>query len=443
MLELPTLQNESVFKDIFHQIEQQHRHVFVTGRAGTGKSTFLTYLKKHTKKKSVVLAPTGVAALNVGGQTIHSFFKFKPRMMDISQMRPLKAKKRIYTQLELLIIDEVSMVRADIFDAIECFLRLNGPKPGELFGGVQLCVIGDLFQLPPVVGYAEREIFERHYRTSYFFSAQCFNEAYFHIYEFEKIFRQQDTDFIHLLNEVRDGNASTHVIDRINARYAEPQLLEKEEPANVITLTSTNALADEINMNKISGLPGEEYVYSGEVEGEFEEKGDKLPVPSSLTLKVGAQVMFIRNDPKRRWVNGTIGTISALSAKSIEVAIHKDGKPRHYRVELEEWENIRYEYDTEALTIKEKVIGSYRQYPLIYAWAITIHKSQGKTIEYIHIDLGRGAFMPGQLYVALSRCPRLDHIRLYRPIHQRDIRTDPEVLRFYHQVKPAKMQEFA
>lgn len=426
------LENQEEFQALFERIEYQNENIFITGKAGTGKSTFLNYLKKKTTKNCVVVAPTGVAALNVGGQTIHSFFKFKPRMMDLQQIKPLKAKQKLYQQLQLLIIDEISMVRADIFDAIEKFLSLNGPKPGEVFGGVQICVIGDLFQLPPVVTSFERPLYFQQYRTPFFFGAHSFVQMNIKLVELERVYRQQDQPFIALLNRVRDGKVLKEDIELLNQRYIQPGLTPSTEiEEEAIILATTNGLADQVNLQQLKQLPGNEYCYKGKAEGEFEQADERLPAPRELKLKIGTHVMFTRNDGKKRWVNGTIGVISELKEREIQVKVRVKGQVRYYTIEPEEWESIRYEYDMDALTIKEKVIGSYRQYPLIYAWAITIHKSQGKTLERIHIDLGNGAFMAGQLYVALSRCPKLADIWLRTRVRYQDVRMDSNVAQFY------------
>lgn len=426
--------NNQEFEGLLQRIEHEGQNVFVTGRAGTGKSTFLMYLRQRTKKNYVVLAPTGVAALHVKGQTIHSFFKFRPRFMDLSSIKLVRDRK-LYQKLQLLIIDEISMVRADIFDAIERFLCLNGPHPGEPFGGVQLCVVGDLFQLPPVVAYAEREIYHQQYRSAFFFSAMSYPLAKFNVVELKTVYRQHNAGFIELLNHVRSGKADADVLQALNQRRENHQLT-KLEASGAIVLTTTNTLADKTNIMQLSKIPGEVFTYNASISGDFIDTDDKLPAPKELLLKVGAQVMFTRNDTRygphaARWVNGTIGIVTALSERMIEVSVSYKGYRKCYVVEKEEWENIRYHYTPETHLIEEQTVGTYCQYPLIHAWAITIHKSQGKTLEEVVIDMGNGAFAPGQLYVALSRCPDFDKITLKQPITAKDVCCDASVVQFY------------
>lgn len=420
------------FKEAFELLEETSENVFITGKAGTGKSTFLDYYRRKSKKNVVVLAPTGVAALNVRGQTIHSFFRFKPRFMELETIKTAKNNK-VYKKIDVLVIDEISMVRADVFDGIERFLRLNGPKKGQFFGGVQLCVIGDLYQLPPVVSYNEKEIFHRFYNSPFFFSSGAYAGLKCNVLEFTKIYRQTEDKFISFLNRVRSGDNSQEVLDFINSRYKKEVANQEEMP---IVLTSTNNVADSINIAKLNSLPGKEFSYQGKIEGVFAVQGEKLPAPEKLSLKIGAQVMFTKNDMKKRWVNGTIGTVSFLSERTVEVAVHKRDGVRSYIVEKEEWETVRYKYDEIVDKIDEEVTGSYRQYPLIPAWAITIHKSQGKTLDNVIIDLGSsGAFASGQLYVALSRCRKFENIFLRKPVLPRDVLCNRQVVEFHNKTR--------
>jgi ATP-dependent DNA helicase PIF1 len=400
-------------------------NLFITGKAGTGKSTFLEYFRKQTKKNVAVLAPTGVAALNVKGQTIHSFFKFKPHLLTKDSIK-IKRDRKLFSKLDMLIIDEISMVRADVFDAIEYFLRLNGPKQGQPFGGVQICVIGDLYQLSPIVSYAEREIFHQLYKTPFFFSSDAFALANFGVVELKKIYRQSEGDFIEALNKIRTGDSGRATIDFINQRYGKAGL----EADTQVVLTTTNLIADSINSRKLAELSTPEYIYQGTLTGDFGLDNDKLPAPQTLRLKVGAQVMFTKNHQSKRWVNGTIGIVTSLTAKEIVVTTKKNDKIYSYTVEKETWETVRYSYDEALSTINEEVKGEYSQYPLTPAWGITIHKSQGKTLESVVLDLGSGAFAPGQLYVALSRCRTFDNITLKNPISPRDVRCDINVVNF-------------
>jgi len=417
---------EPQFKHAFEILDKTQDNIFISGKAGTGKSSFLDYFKENSKKKMAILAPTGVAALNIKGQTIHSFFKFRPRFIAKENIK-VKAKNKIYKKLELLVIDEISMVRADIFDAIEYFLRLNGPKTGEPFGGVQICVIGDLFQLPPIVSYAEREIFFNFYQNSFFFASNAYQMANFGHIEFKKIYRQSEEYFIRMLNAIRQGNINQKGLDFINKRCVE----NKQNAESSITLTTTNKVADTINQQKLKELATEEFSYKSKIIGDFNISEDKLPAPEKLILKVGAQIMFTRNHIYKNWVNGTIGKVVRLKENEIIVEVKEDGVPRIFNVKIEVWESISYELDSKTEKIKEKVKGQYFQYPLIPAWAITIHKSQGKTLDDVVIDLGNGAFASGQLYVALSRCRKFEKISLKRKIGFNDIKCDPNVIEFH------------
>ena len=415
------------FSHAFDLLENSQQNVFISGKAGTGKSTFLQYFRNKTNKSCAVLAPTGVAALNAGGQTIHSFFNFKPRFVDLDSIKRSSRRRKLLSQLDLLIIDEISMVRADIFDGIEKVLRLNGPRQGEPFGGVQICVIGDLFQLPPVVGREESELFKMFYTSPFFFASQSFESAQFEVVKFDEIYRQDNDSFIHILNRVRIGDHRDDVLGFLN------QCLQHEHPQNLahITLCSTNALADTINEQRIENLDAPSFTYKGKASKGFDVAKGKLPAPENLQLKIGAQVMFTKNDGVgKRWVNGTLGVVQNLDHNQIDILIDEGVKPKIVSVQPEKWATIQYVIDEETETVKEEESGSYTQYPLMLAWAVTIHKSQGKTLEHVEIDLGRGAFAPGQLYVALSRCRHFENIVLKRPIRRSDIRADDDIKRF-------------
>lgn len=426
-LKISDIELSEEFLDALSVLEDSDDNVFLTGNAGTGKSTFLEYFKSRTKKNIAIVAPTGVAALNVKGQTIHSFFKFKPRLIAKNSIKP-KRDNKIYKKLDILVIDEISMVRADVFDAIEYFLRLNGPTPGRPFGGVQICVIGDLYQLPPIVSRNESDIFYSLYDNPFFFSSDAFSQAEFSIIELKKIYRQSELEFISALNAIRTGNAEHDMVNFINKRHG----LAQEDEDTPIILTTTNNIANMTNQQKMSEIKEPEFSYKGKVTGDFTVSGEKLPAPEELTLKVGAQVMFTKNHQNRKWVNGTVGTISSLSEREIVVHVKKGKRSYNFKVEKESWESVTYNYDRENETITEDIKGEYSQYPLMPAWAITIHKSQGKTLESAIIDLGYGAFAPGQLYVALSRCRHFDKIHLKKPITKRDIMCDQSVQAFSH-----------
>lgn len=427
----------SEFAKAFETLEHTGQNVFITGKAGTGKSTFLDYFRKNTKKSIVVVAPTGVSALNVRGQTIHSFFGLEPRFVDVSNIGRRRNRKT-YQQIDLVIIDEISMVRADVLDGIEKVLRVNGPQQGTPFGGVQICVIGDLFQLPPVITGEEEEYFSRFYNSPFFFDAYSFDMDDFELIRFNNIFRQEEDTFINTLNRVRVGHKTPDILDFLNKRHG----VDMEEYKNSVTLCSTNKIANELNQRKLKELKSTPYTFKGDVKGEFDSENSRLPCPQRLVLKEGSQVMFVKNDPEKRWVNGTIGRVVNLSLKNVEVEILKNGEPRRYKVEQEKWPSIRYSFDEEEDKLVEEEIGSFSQYPLILAWAITIHKSQGKTLDSAIIDLGYGAFAPGQLYVALSRCRHFDKIALKKPINPKDIKCDSRILSFVKEYAASqKMKE--
>ena len=415
------------FKEVLELIENQHLNVFVTGRAGTGKSTLLQTLKKVSKKRMVVLAPTGIAALNVRGQTIHSFFRFPPKMIAQQDIKKLKNHK-LYKKLELLVIDEISMVRADTLDNIDLFLRRNR-EINLPFGGVQLVVFGDLFQLPPVVANnIEREILTQRYKSPYFFSSRVLKrDLDLQMIELQKVYRQEERRFINLLDSIRLKELDYDMFEDLNDRY----IPDFESDEFYITLCSLNKTVKEINEEKLLNLEGEEFEYSAKVSGDFNP--NQFPTDFNLKLKVGAQVMFIKNDPEKKYVNGTIAIIESLSYDSIKVRMEdENGKHQYLDIEQQEWEILKYELDDKDQSkFRSKIVGSFTQYPIKLAWAITIHKSQGKTFEKIIIDLGKGAFEYGQTYVALSRCKTLDGIVLKQPLRPNDIKIDDRVLAYY------------
>ena len=402
-------------------LEAGSRVVFVTGNAGTGKSTLIRHLRGSLDKSMVVLAPTGVAALNVGGMTVHSFFHFPPRIQDPKHIKA-PADCSLYAKVDLLIVDEVSMLRCDLIDAMDAFLR-KARSDHSAFGGVQLLLVGDLFQLPPVVPKAEAEVLAaRGYTTPYFFSALSLQDVSLHPVELTTVHRQRDPGFVALLNRVRVAERTPDTVRELN------RLCENGSvPGSGITLTATNAAADSINDKELLRIPSKEHLLKGELEGRFNFGRDRLPSPIDLRLKVGAQVMFTKNDEQKRWVNGTMGIVREMDEDSIRVEV--DGKA--HDVERTSWETYEYEFDAKKDCILSKPQGKYTQYPLMLAWAVTIHKSQGKTLDNVLIDLGHGAFASGQVYVALSRCRSLEGIKLARPLRPSDIRCDPTIRRFY------------
>jgi ATP-dependent DNA helicase PIF1 len=411
------------FEHAFDVMERTSRHVYITGNAGTGKSTLLHYFKEKTAKKMVVLAPTGVAAINVGGATIHSLFRFPPRLVTKDDVRRVRGKEALFAALETVVIDEVSMVRADVMDAIDHSLRLNRKRPHEPFGGVQVILIGDLYQLPPIVDRELQDYFIDTYRSPYFFDAQVFAAHAFEVIELKKVFRQRDPGFVDLLNKVRNNHILAADLLRLNQRCA------PSAPAGTgtlaITLTSTNGLASQINLERLGALRAKARSFDAEVTGDFDEQS--CPTDRRLTLKPGAQVMMVKNDPNKRWVNGSLGVVHTLSDKEITVSFGGEV----CLVEPSAWDKIEYDYHQADGRIEPKVTGSFRQYPIKLAWAITVHKSQGKTFDHVIIDLGRGAFAHGQTYVALSRCRSLEGIRLKSPITRSDIILDGTVSQFH------------
>lgn len=524
-------------KDVINALENTNENLFITGRAGTGKSTLLGYFRSTTKKNVVVVAPTGVAALNVKGQTIHGFFKFKigMTMHDVKKITA-EVDQKMYKKIDMLIIDEISMVRADLFDCIDRFLRLNGKDMHQPFGGVQIVVIGDLFQLPPVVGPGEGYIFETKYESPYFFDAPAYKGGNFQVIELTHVYRQQDPVFIDILDKIRTGEADMQHVEYINrmcleidgkkvtitdtqaedivvsdSLYVNDEGIpiddeERDEDGNIIVkkdprtsasnsvngshhsskqaadsdaknnliadlkkefdiagikglkfgiqstsqsnqdsvnqtlskaieeveskkltvyLVTTNALADKINTEKLEEIKTPSKTYKGALVGRFEQKN--APAPEQLVLKLGAQVMTLKNDPGGKWVNGDIGTVEKMLDASVRIRF-EDG--RIEEVVGDTWEMVRYEYDEISDQLGSEVIGKYTQIPIKLAWAVTIHKSQGKTFDTAIIDFGKGTFAHGQAYVALSRVRSLQGITLKNPLRAQDVRIDERIRDF-------------
>lgn len=410
------------FKILLDELENSQKHLFITGRAGTGKSTLLRLFTKTTHHKPVVLAPTGIAALNAGGQTIHSFFKFPPRLLT-PDMIYRRRQRKIYEQIDTLIIDEVSMVRSDMFDAMDLFLKKNR-NSSEPFGGVRLILFGDLFQLPPVVSSGEEQQYlQHHYDSEYFFSAPAFSELDMDIHELQTVYRQEQRFYLDILDAIRRRQLDYEQLETLNQRVF-PEELPFEPP--FITLTTTNAKADAINTENTQRLPGRENFYAARTEGAFPKQLE--PTNEQLILKEGAQVMTLKNDPDGKYVNGTIGTIVECHPESIDLQLD-DGQT--VKLKRDRWEMIKYKWNPQSNEIKAETVGSFKQIPVKLAWAITIHKSQGKTFHKVAIDLGRGAFAHGQTYVALSRCTTFEGIALRQALRPRDIQVDPRVTDFY------------
>jgi ATP-dependent DNA helicase PIF1 len=408
------------FESIVEQLENTKDHFYITGKAGSGKSTLLAYFRSVTQKNTAVLAPTGVAAIRVKGQTIHSFFGFPPKVIQTRHIKKVR-QIELLQNLETLIIDEISMVRADVFDAIDYSLRVHRKKLTQPFGGVQVIVFGDLFQLPPVVNMDESSLLERIYPNGqFFFHSNIFQDAQFKTLELQSIYRQTDDHFIYLLNAVRDGSITNSQIDNLNDSLVENFEMDEGK----IILTTTNARASGINQNYLKQLSSEEFSYRAQATGQFYK--ELFPTDEVLKLKKGAQVIMIKNDPEKRWVNGSIGTIHDIAEKKIKVKINH----KIYEVKKEKWDRIQYSYDDDQQEVLENVTGSFKQYPMRLAWAITIHKSQGQTFEKVIIDMSQGSFAPGQLYVALSRCISLEGIELLRPLKKSDVIVNKQLIGF-------------
>ncbi|HAZ15411.1 MAG: hypothetical protein A2Y28_03155 [Chlamydiae bacterium GWC2_50_10] len=417
------IQIDDKFRQALHFLEETDENLFITGHAGTGKSTLLSYVLLRSSKQIVVLAPTGVAALNIRGQTIHSFFRFRPQVtLEQARRQASQLKdKEIYLHIDLIIIDEISMVRADLLDCIDLFLQ-TVLKKSEPFGGIRIAFFGDLYQLAPVISSQEREYFKTRYESSYFFSAKVMKEGRFsfQFLELEKIYRQQDLLFIDLLNAIRKKSLSEQDLKRLNERSVPLQ----GDDAGYLYLTATNRAAEEINAQKLEEIPSKLFSFTAQIEGDFDLKN--APTEFNLQLKVGAQVMFLVNDLSGLWVNGTIGRV--VSASDSEISVDIEGSI--VSVGRHTWDLYKYIFDEKKNRLEQEKEGFFEQFPLKLAWAITIHKSQGKTYDRVIIDFGRALFAPGQAYVALSRCRTLEGIILKRPFEERHVILDFQVVKF-------------
>lgn len=429
--------NNKEFQDALQLITHTRQSVFLTGKAGTGKSTFLKYICNHTKKKYVVLAPTGIAAINAGGVTLHSFFKlpFRPMLPDdpdlsLSHGRIFeffkypKEKRKIIAEVDLIIIDEISMVRADIIDCVDRILRVYSGNMRLPFGGKQLLFVGDVFQLEPVVPSDQKEILSLFYASPFFFSARVFKDINLVPIELQKVYRQTDSVFINILDRIRNNAARKQELDTLNGRY-----FPSFEPQNedmYITLATRRDQVDFINEKKLAELPGEEYVSVGKIEGDFPESS--LPTQLNLSIKEQAQVIFIDNDYERRWVNGTIGMVSGIDENGNVYVLLESGV--EHLVEPTSWRNYKYKYNEKEKRIEEEIVGTFEQLPIRLAWAITVHKSQGLTFTRVVVDLTGGVFAGGQTYVALSRCTSLEGLVLKSKISSRDIFIRKEIVEF-------------
>lgn len=453
----PTLSPEQ--DALFRLIEDTRDHVFVTGRAGTGKSTLLQHLAWNTHKQIAVCAPTGVAALNVEGQTIHSLFRLPIGLIADSEIEQSEPARKIMNAIDTLVIDEISMVNADLMDAIDRSLRQARRRRAEPFGGVQIVMFGDPYQLSPVPPRGdELRYIQDHYRSFWFFDAQVWAGpradggairsdglldlgrvgAPLHIRELRDIHRQSDPAFKAMLNAVRHGIVTADIADALNTMGARtpPEPVDGEPP--IITLATRNDIVNRINQRHLDALTGPVQTARAEISGDF-GRGDTYPAEPELQLKVGAQVMFLRNDiagyggDGPRWVNGSIGTVTRIAGGSVRVEL--DGE--EHDVEPTVWERFRYAYDPGSRKLSRDIVAEFTQFPLRLAWAVTIHKSQGKTYDRAIVDLGSGAFAPGQTYVALSRLTSLEGLYLSRPLRPSDILVDRDVRRFMAGVRAA------
>lgn len=407
---------------VFDRIETTRENLFVTGRAGTGKSTLLNHLAWNTSKQIVICAPTGVAALNVGGQTIHSLFRLPIGVIADHAIEQSGELKKLLNAIDTLVIDEVSMVNADLLDAIDRSLRQARQRDHEAFGGVQVVLFGDPYQLAPVPGEGdERAYFADRYRSVWFFDAKVWDDTELTIYELTTIHRQHEEEFKFMLNAVRHGQVTSEIAERFN------EVGERPVPADdVITLATTNATVSRINASELARLPGRVFTANADINGEF--GGRAFPADEELELKIGARVMFLRNDTGgdgQRWVNGSVGTVLKIDTA---VWVEIDGDRHEVRPAV--WEKFKYSYSTLTKSLRKDVVAEFTQFPLRLAWAVTIHKSQGKTYERAIIDLGQRSFAPGQTYVALSRISTLDGLYLTRPLRPSDIIVDENVVRF-------------
>ncbi len=412
--------NHSVFDAAFEALGQRGQPLLITGRAGTGKTTLIREILKQKNIKQVVVAPTGVAAFQAGGQTIHSLLQIPPRLQNLAEIKPVFGRnKPVLQKMQRLIIDEISMVRADLLDKIDYALKLNRGNSAP-FGGVQIVMVGDFYQLPPVVPHLEAQLLEAAgYATPYAPSALCLRDIHLKIIELEQVFRQNDPEFINMLGNIRSGQLLRETLSALN----DTCVRSHRDSATPLLLTGRNLEADAYNAAMLAALPGRSKIYQGAMAGEFGLVGDQLPAPAQLELRIDARVMLLKNDPQKRWVNGSLATI--VKVTDSEIFVRLDGGDRSlHSIEPHNWERYRYSWNAAKAEIKSDVVGTYTQMPVKLAWASTIHKAQGLSLDDVRVDLGRGAFASGQAYVALSRATSLAGLSLTHPLKPSDVITD-------------------
>jgi ATP-dependent DNA helicase PIF1 len=426
-------EKNSIVKQLFEKVETTNESFYITGKAGTGKSTFIQYFAQKTRKKVLMCAFTGIAAINVGGQTIHSFFRFPPQPLlpeddEITTFEKYSPKYKLIQELDVIIIDEVSMLRADIVEAIDYSLRKNGGNPNKVFGGKQIIFVGDIFQLPPVANSndeIDNELFTNVYKSKYFFDSLAYKKLNPSYFEFKISYRQgADQKFVEILDKIRVCDIDDDVLSALNTRV-DPLYVPQNDDF-VITLASNNFIAQNENSRRLYELPYTTFKFEAQVSGEFRE--DRFPTNKVLELKKYAQVIFIKNDMAKKWVNGTIAKIDFISDDFIEIRLQNGNI---HKLEKTTWENRVYQYDRSKGRIVSELKGTFTQYPIKLAWAVTIHKSQGLTFDNVIIDVGSGAFVNGQMYTGLSRCRTLNGINLKRAIKKEDIISDKRIVTFH------------